>query len=30
MIDWIVRLMPVRYWNLLGRITRALMRREPK
>src|SRR5581483_8579418 len=30
MIDWIQRLMPVRYWNILGRISRWLMKREPK
>jgi NAD(P)-dependent dehydrogenase (short-subunit alcohol dehydrogenase family) len=26
-IDWIQRLMPVRYWKVLGRITQALMRK---
>jgi NAD(P)-dependent dehydrogenase (short-subunit alcohol dehydrogenase family) len=30
MIDWIQRLMPVRYWNILGWVTRRLLRREPK
>ncbi|HZP12490.1 MAG TPA: SDR family oxidoreductase [Nevskiaceae bacterium] len=30
MIDWIARLMPVRYWNLLGKVTRWLMAREVK
>jgi NAD(P)-dependent dehydrogenase (short-subunit alcohol dehydrogenase family) len=30
MVDWIQRLMPVRYWHLLGRITRWMLRREVK
>jgi len=30
MIDWIQRLMPVRYWNLLGVITRWIMKRRPR
>ncbi len=27
MVDWIQRLMPVRYWNVLGAFTRMVMRR---
>ena len=29
MVDWIQRLMPVRYWNLLGGISRAMLRKRP-